>query len=66
MDIPKIEDEKIKFENDSHVQTSQIPPIEIKSEADIIIDLNRERTLSNASSDTVDYDFDSETCTNLA
>jgi len=72
LDLPKIQDEKIKFESDSQVQTtlsepSQIPPIEIESEdqSDIIADLNRERTLSNASSATVDYDFDTETCTAL-
>jgi hypothetical protein len=85
-EIPKILDEKIKFESDSQVQTSiepsipspssQIPPIEIKTEdqpnlllfsdkSDVLTDLNRDRTLSNASSATVDYDFDTETCANL-
>jgi hypothetical protein len=31
-----------------------------------IADTNRERTLSDASSATVDYDFDTETCAVLA
>ncbi|CAF3492250.1 unnamed protein product [Adineta steineri] len=90
LQLPKIQDEKLKFESDSQVQTSIEPKFEansqssqIKSEEtpnllltkDILpisidhsIELlctasNRERTLSDASSDTVDYDFDSETCT---
>ncbi|CAF0819563.1 unnamed protein product [Rotaria sordida] len=98
-DLLKSQDEKIEFENDSqklkleqlispeNSQSSQILPIELKSEdtsnlliatdnlsSDIIpiindqsielpcTDGNRERTSSDASSATVDYDFDTETC----
>jgi len=98
LELPKLQDEKIKFESDSQIQTSiepkleptnpsessqssQILPIELKS-ADTpkqslpdmmsiipdqpIADTNRERTWSDASSATVDYDFDTETCAVLA
>jgi hypothetical protein len=49
---------KIEFE-----KSSQILPILPDPS---LIDSNRERTLSDASSATVDYDFDSETCAVLA
>jgi hypothetical protein len=71
LDLPKI-----KFECDSPIptsieptilpensQSSQIPSIITDLPVD---DTNRERTLSDTSSGTVDYDFDTETCTALA
>ena len=67
MDLPKI-----KFELPSDpleiTQPSQILPPDEKPTCSFfsidqpLVDSNRERTLSDASSDTVDYDFDSETC----
>ncbi len=88
MELPKLQDEKLKFETSieptnpsENSQSSQILPIELKSEdtpkhslPDMmsifpdqpIADTNRERTLSDASSATVDYDFDTETCAVLA
>jgi hypothetical protein len=57
LELPKIE-----FESDSQ-QSSQILPILTDPP---LVDINRERTLSDASSATVDYDFDSETCAVIA
>lgn len=56
LELPKIEDEKIKFDNDLPSSSSQIPSFQSD---DLPL---RERTLSDASSATIDYDFDSETC----
>jgi len=54
---------KTKSENETNFQSSQIQP---NDSLPIITDSNRERTLSDASSATVDYDFDTETCAVLA
>lgn len=60
---------KIKFEADPQIQTSieptQILPSNDQVDLSTLDDKNRERTLSDASSATVDYDFDSETCAAL-
>ena len=63
LDLPKIEDEKIKFENDPEIPLKLEEPLQ--SSQILPLDTNRERTLSNASSATVDYDFDTETCSVL-
>lgn len=48
------------------ILSSDIIPIASNSSIELpCIDSNRERTLSDASSATVDYDFDTETCTVL-
>jgi hypothetical protein len=52
---------KVEFKIDPELETSQSSQI-----LPILPDSNRERTLSDASSATVDYDFDSETCAVLA
>ncbi|CAF1133449.1 unnamed protein product [Adineta ricciae] len=97
LEIPKIQDEKLKFDIDSQVQTTIEVKLEdnpsstrqiaspkriqtedrptsirsnnkldaITSTLDSAIELpltHRERTLSDTSSTTVDYDFDRETC----
>jgi hypothetical protein len=43
-------------------------PFEITDQPDELLCINmpRERTMSDASSDTVDYDFDTETCISLS
>jgi len=76
LELPKIENDSQIIEpkleetilpEDS--QSSQILPLEDKSKHSLpdipdqpVVDTDRERTLSDASSATVDYDFDSETC----
>jgi len=76
LELPKIENDSQIIEpkleetilpEDS--QSSQILTLEDKSKQSLpdisdqpVVDTDRERTLSDASSATVDYDFDSETC----
>ena len=71
MDLPKIKLE-IPLDPPEIAQSSQILPLDDKPICSFfsidqpLVDSNRERTLSDASSATVDYDFDSETCAVLA
>ncbi len=66
-------EETISLENSSSSQIIQTTiedsssslSIEDKSIELSSIDNHRERTMSDTSSDTVDYDFDTETCTKL-